>query len=189
VKFKSAYQKLTPAERSYVDNYVKAVDNMAIAQGRSFADALALAPTDDPMLVRPLIEAAIYEQTTEVIKSRQVSPERVLQEIHAISFANLGSYLSICEVTGEPIFDAAKWSPQQHAAIKEFEVTIGHEKKTIKIKLHDKLRGLEMLVRLIETLETNGFIKSQLREAILQIPNNVTAEVAAEIYAKTLEQV
>lgn len=77
----------------------------------------------------------------------EITAERVLREIAKMAFSNLGDYITI-QKDGTAEIDLRKLTRNQAAALSEVTVdddSLGGQK--VKIKLHDKLKGLEQLGR------------------------------------------
>lgn len=198
--FQNAYSQLRAKELLFVQAYL-ATDNPRMAalaahpelQSRpQLADVRAL-----DMLKRPLVRAAIAEKLHEVMSRYEVTTDRVVQEIAKVGFANMGDYIQLTS-DGEPYIDLSGLSPEQMAAIAEVTVEDfkegrgedARDVRRVKFKLHDKLSGLDKLMKRLgayapERRELSGPGGTPI--PVAQLTVEMTAESAADYYAQMLE--
>lgn len=201
----TAYDQLRPTERIFVDAYIATDDPRGAA-------LTAFQKTPMPNLIRgtngdvrameylkrPLIQAAIAERLKEIAARLEISAEKTVQEIAKVAYANMGDYVTIND-DGVPEVDFSNISYDQMAAVAEItseEVVEGrgNDAKLIrktKFKLHDKMNGLEKLVRIQglnapERLEVAGKNGGPIQVQAITVV--MTPEQAAIEYAKSLEE-
>lgn len=75
-----------------------------------------------------------------------VSAESVLLELKRIGFSNIAHYVSYSQ-GGVALRDSATLDEDAHRAIAEVSETLTDSSRSLKFKLHDKLKALEMLGR------------------------------------------
>lgn len=198
LSFASAYRQLRPAEKVFVDGYVRNLENDAAKRGERISNALyrvipdSVLEASGGMLERPMVRAAISERVNDLAAATELTPARVIKELMTIGFASMGDYMEVRE-DGQPYFDLAKCTPEQLAAIASIEVEEialrnGMSRK-FKLKLHDKLSALDKIAKYIGLLEAeNPFWRSENARPVDQaaLPNGVTTEHAADLYAQMI---
>lgn len=147
----SAYDLLEPLERSAVDEYVKfAVDQQIKKKQRIIAAINLPIPSEyirrsRDALYKPLLRAAIAERITEVSRSHDISPDRVIEEHGKIAFASVQDFMEQGPY-GELVPKALKdWPEDKVGAIKSIETKPGTFGLAVKITMHDKLLSLKTL--------------------------------------------
>jgi hypothetical protein len=194
--FVSAYRQLRPAERAYVDGYVADLERDAQRKGERISNALhravpaAIIEASRGMLDRPLVRAAIAERINDLAAQSELTVHRVVKELMNIGFSSIGHYQTIGE-DGMPYYDLSQCTPEQLAAIQaiELETIEGRNGTTrrLKIKLHDKLGGLDRLARFMGMLENDNphWRAEQARpiDSVPTLPADAAANDAAEAYA------
>lgn len=197
VSFASAYRQLRPAEKQYVDGYVQDVEREAHRNHERISNALyrrvpqATIDASRGMLERPMVCAAISERINDLARDAELTVPRVLKELMAIGFSNIGDYMALSE--GEQAtFDLSRATPEQLSAIKSIEVTETGDpfsrshKRTFKFHLHDKMAGLAMLAKYVGMLSEDNphWRADQARPAVQgALPATTTAEGAGDMYA------
>ena len=192
--FQTAYQQITPAERSFVDNTVRQVAESARRHNRPIITALGVPLPDalhqhDPRgwLKRPLVLAAITEQIQSLALREEINLDNTAREIHAVAHSNMEDYFKLDDM-GDPYFDLDNLTREQMAAIAQIEIEksdgLTRSSKTkVKIKLHDKIAALKMEMALMGVEDgDNPYRKSErtTRTASLTDAN------AADEYARLI---
>ena len=187
MKLETAYQTLTPAERSFVDRYVEALEIAAQRSGLSMRAAFEIAPKTDDEIRRPMVRVAINDQVEAIHRARTVNPERILQELQAIAFGHLGQLITVCDISGTMSYDLSKLTPQEWAMVKKITFDMDPNGRPMKVSIdtHSKMDALSTMVRLLEA-ENAGPMTKKVRELITGIDPEATIEEAADLYAKAL---
>lgn len=199
--FRTSYDQLRPVERFFVDAYVASLDPRLAVRSMPFVNKnKSDQATAVDLLKKPIVQAAIAEIMQARAKRYESDTERLRQELSAIAYASQSDYMRLDE-NGEPYYDLTGVSAEAMAAISEVSVEDykdgrgenARDVRKVKIKLHDKLRAIEMLLKL------NGAISPDSNTVNIQVNNNgggssgtpltiaATPQEAAEAYAAALE--
>lgn len=201
-EMRTAYDQLAPTERAFVDEYVASDDPRGAAirawpkkAGEVKPNVLDTRALD--FMKRPLIQAAIAERMAAAMDRLEISADRILREVAKIAFSNIGDYVRIT-AEGEPYVDLSDVNSDQLAAVAEVTVEDfkdgrgdeARDVKRVKFKLHDKLNGLDKLMRYRglyapEKLEVTGKGGAPIKTVNVNV--EMTAAEAAEVYARELE--
>ena len=112
----------------------------------------------------PAVQAELTRRKQQMIERNQITEDWIVQRLARIADASIGDILEI-DRDGKPFLNWEKMTPSLKATIKKFEQTeftdgrgakAGKAKKT-KVELDDKLRALELLMKVLgigkETVE------------------------------------
>jgi len=200
-EFKTAYEQLRIVERKFVDQYLIAGDAISAylqSWPQAGVSARAIRVRVKDLMSRPLVQASIKERQRELSRASMISAERVIEEVAKVAFSNLGDFLHVT-ADGDPMLTLANATRDQLATLSEVTVedyTDGRgddarDVKRIKLKQHDKMRGLDALMRHFglhapERLEVSGRGGGPIQTQNLHV--NATVEEAAELYANSLRE-
>ena len=196
LSFASAYRQLRPSEKAFVDSYVARVESEANRANERISNALYrpipadIVEASRGMLDIPLVRAAIAERINDKASESELTVHRVIKELMGVAFASIGDYFEV-DALGEPVFDLTKCTPEQLAAIESVEIEESApglsrpSKKKIKIKLHNKLRGIEMLAQYMGLLERDNphWRADQARPVSPTLPAAATVQQAGDRYS------
>lgn len=105
--------------------------------------------------VAEAIRLAMQERNQRV----EISQDRILEELACIAFGDLRDIVTWSE-SGVKLKSSAELTPEQAAAIAEVAETVTKEGGSKRIKRHDKVKALELLMRhkgmLNDKLNING---------------------------------
>lgn len=196
----SAYKQLRPIERLFVDAYLADLENDATAAGRRVVDYLHMTGKNprlagyyaDKLMKQPLVRAAISERIEDMTRAMELSAYKVLREVSHVAMSTMANYFTF-DGYGDPVLQLHNCTPEQLAAIGSIEIeenTLTGKKK-VKFKLHDKMKGLDMLMRHMGLYADDN---AQLRPVVPpgQMPAAITqassTAQAADLYARTLRR-
>lgn len=196
----TAFDQLKPSERIFVSAYV-ATDNpvRAIIAANPALDSnphLAQVRAFD-MLKRPLVQAAIAQKIEKLAEKYDVSVEALVRELAFVAKANMADYVRITP-EGEPYVDLSEATPEMMAAIQSVKVEDvkegrgedAREIRRVTFQLHDKLRGIDMLMKrhgAYAPVGMNVNVTGGLTVQHEPVKETMTAEQAADHYQRSLE--
>ena len=138
-------RKLTPKQQAFVAEYL--VDlNATQAAVRAGYSAKTAGAIGDENLKKPEIAAAITLSQAERARRTEISQDRVLEELSRIAFGDLRDAV-VWGPGGVALLDSALLTDEQAAAISEVGETVTKEGGSVRIKRHDKVKALELLMR------------------------------------------
>ena len=146
--------KLTPKQIKFIDEYLIDLNatQAAIRAGYSKKTAQRIGSEN---LSKPLIQEEIQKRRNKLQSKCEITQERVLRELAAIAFASGADFAKV--VTGGT-FDTVKMiptdkiPPEKLAAIAGVKMTANG----VEVKLHDKVRALEMLGKYLGLFDGSG---------------------------------
>lgn len=146
--------KLTPKQIKFIDEYLIDLNatQAAIRAGYSKKTAQRIGSEN---LSKPLLQEEIQKRRNKLQTKCEITQERVLRELAAIAFASGADFAKV--VTGGT-FDTVKMiptdkiPPEKLAAIAGMKMTANG----VEVKLHDKVRALEMLGKYLGLFDGSG---------------------------------
>jgi phage terminase small subunit len=172
-----------PREERFVTLYV---DN---PNGTQAAIAAGYAPnsahvTASRLLKRAKIKEAIARRNAELMVELDFTPQRIVREIAKIAGGNMADFVSIDD-EGNPHIDLSGVKRRQLAAVGAVEGPIveeGRVMKAPKIRMHDKLKALDMLAKMAklypaERTELTGADGGPIQSASVNV--NHTMDIAS----------
>lgn len=182
--------RLTPQQARFVDEYV--IDNNAAGAAvragysKKYSERLAYR-----LLSTSKVAEAVAEKRKAIAARNDVSADRVIQEIARIAFADTTKVVRI-EQGRVVVEDTARLDDDHRAAVSEISETTTANGGTLKVKLHDKVKALELLSRYLgilnDKLNLTGRIEvehhdSELETLLAEDPE--ARRLAAELYSRT----
>lgn len=154
----SAYAKLSPRRRTFVDAYFACKLNgtrAAIKAGYSKKTARTQA---EQLLTKLDIKQAIAERMATMQQESRLTASDVVEELRRIGFSDI---TKIVKWAGNVVTvkDSAKIPPESRVCISEITQTETATGSTLKIKLHNKIAALELISKIL------GFDQSKSDEA------------------------
>ncbi|UZP67367.1 terminase small subunit [Desulfovibrio mangrovi] len=137
--------RLTPQQKRFAEEYLIDLDADAAARRAGYSEAGCRRAA-----VRNMRHAGVREAIREAREQRiervQVTQDMVLRELAAIGFTTMAD---VCRWSGDSLelLDSGSLSTEQAAAIAEITETTTSRGGTVRVKLHSKLKALEMLAR------------------------------------------
>lgn len=139
---------LTTRQERFIEHYL-ALGKGAEAARRAGYSARSAHSIADKLLNTPRVAAAISTANQERAKDLAIDAKHVLAEFAAIAFANPRAVLDWDEA-GVRLKPLATLDPQACAAIAEITERQSGTGKRVTVKLHNKLRALELLAKYLE---------------------------------------
>lgn len=142
--------KLTARQEKFVKAYV-AYGNATKAGLEAGYGQKSAHVTANKMLKNPKIIAAIEQERKPIFNRYEVTAERIVQELARVGFTSMGDLMEV-DANGNPDLKLKDLTDEQKTAISEFQTETyakGDDASVtkVKVKLHDKLKALEMLGR------------------------------------------
>jgi phage terminase small subunit len=138
-----------PREQRFVLEYTKTGNGKqsAVVAGYSVRSAHTLASR---LLKKVYIREAIERRNAELMADLDFTPQRIVREIAKVAGVNMADFISI-DHEGNPHIDMSGAKRRQLAAVGAVEGPIVEEGRVVKapkIRMHDKLKALDMLAKL-----------------------------------------
>ena len=136
---------LTPKQKRFIDEYLIDLNatKAAIRAGYSKQTACFIGYEN---LTKPQIKDAIREAQGYLSRRTEVTQERVIAELAAIAFSNIGDVIS-WGPDGVSVKRADELSPEILSAIADVSKSSSREGGMLRVRLYDKLKALELLGR------------------------------------------
>lgn len=132
---------LRPRDRLFTQAYLNCGDPAAAARAAGYAPSRA-ENAGRKLLQRPAVRETLRRAEAERPRLRPVTEQTILGELMAIAFSDFTDYVRVEE--GQAVVtDSRALTYSQRAAIAGIKET----GKGVEIKLHDKEKALELLVR------------------------------------------
>ena len=185
----TARPALTPRRWEFVRQYVALNNATAAARKAGYSERSAY-NEGSRLLKNDEVRAAVEWYRGSESERLGVTPARVLEELAAIAFADLGDYVRI--VDGSPIFDMSELPAGATRAIASIDET----SSGVRFKLHDKQAALVTLARSFgllgndspavavvvgaaESVELSTLTADELRAGILALGGGVSESLTA----------
>jgi phage terminase small subunit len=156
-----AYALLQPGHKAFLDAYCQSwnADKAGVAAGYGVHSGYRLLRRDD-------IRAALIERQALAAASKEVEISEVVATLTRVLRANMLDYMSI-DAEGHPHFDFARLTRDQASVISELNVETrkaargggevpAAEVASLRLKLHDKLRAADKLLRHLGAVKPKG---------------------------------
>lgn len=166
---------LTSKQAAFVQEYLVDLNGTqaAIRAGYAKRTANRIAAEN---LTKPVIQEAIKNALEARNQRTTVSQDRVIEELARIAFGNLRDF-SMWNSTGVTLKDSETLTEAQAASISEVSHISNKGGDTKRVKQHDKVKALELLMRhmgmLTEKVEHSGEVAAPTLNLILNQVKNV----------------
>lgn len=154
--------ELTPKQARFVVEFVAAECNAAEAARRAGYSESCAKEIGHENLTKPHIQRALASYCGPLLRRSEVTAERVLQEYARVAFIRLDDVATWDEEGRVRVKPSAELEPDALAALRclEFRETTTRtkqgdeiERRRLKVKLHDKLKALDVLAEVTELVE------------------------------------
>lgn len=146
--------KLTPKQKRFIDEYLIDLNatQAAIRAGYSKKTAQRIGSEN---LSKPLLQAEIQKRRGKLQQKLEISQEKVLSELAAIAFANGADFAKVVK-TG--LLASVEMVPTDELPPEKLPAIAGIKANQygVEVKLHDKVRALEMLGKYLGLFDNSG---------------------------------
>ena len=170
------HRSLPPKQELYCQAFVVGATGVAAVTAAGYTGDLPR--QHERLQIQPKIKKRIAEITREHLKNFDVQPQDIISELARIAFSDIRNYLDIGD--GQDLrVSLAKITADQARAIASVERTESRNGAvTLKFKLHDKVRSLELLAKNLGLL----IDRTQLEAKIALVDARpLTQELLAEL--------
>ena len=143
--------QLTPKKAFFVQEYLVDLNGTQAAIRAGYSPRTAAVQAAE-LLRKPNIQLAIQEAFAVRAQRVSISQDKVLQEIARVAFAHMGQFATWTK-EGMTLVASEELTPDQIAAVVEVSESKTQQGTQVKVKLHDKLRALELAARHLGLLE------------------------------------
>lgn len=163
--------KLTAKQERFVDEYLVDLNATAAAKRAGYSEKSASRIAIE-LLNKTHVSAAIQERRAKLKGKLEITQEAVLQELAAIAFANGTDFVTVTGaglLSVKPTSEVAKEKLPAIAGIK-------YNQTGIEIKLHDKVRALELLGKHLGVFGTGAAAPDPEENNIFEVIEQSTRE-------------
>lgn len=135
---------LTAKQKAFVQEYL--IDLNAVQSALRAGYSQAKAKNASEFLKIPLVKEAVDKAQEKRSKRTELTQDRVIQELANIAFADLRD---VAEWSGDSLTLKASHTltPEQASMISDLSVTATATGNNVKVKRHDKVKALELIMR------------------------------------------
>jgi phage terminase small subunit len=160
---------MTPKQQRFVKEYL--IDlNATQAAIRSGYSKRTANEQGARLLANASVKAAIDRGMKKIAERCDITAEKVLREISLVAFANMKTFTK-WGPSGVEIMDSGGLTKDQSAAIAEVSETVTKEGGSKRVKLHDKLKALELLgkhlILFTDKLEVKDMTPTEVEEEVI----------------------
>ena len=163
--------KLTPKQERFVDEYLVDLNATAAAKRAGYSEKSASRIAIE-LLNKTHVSAAIQARRDKLRGKLEISQEAVLQELASIAFANGTDFVT---VTGAGLLCVKATSEVPKNKLPAI-AGIKYSQLGIEIKLHDKVRALELLGKHLGVFATGGSAAAAEENNIFEVIEQSTRE-------------
>jgi hypothetical protein len=191
-----AYGMLRADERTFVDAYIRDLENEASRADQHILLVLqdrpldGMAGRDAVFLSMPYVRAAIVERAREIASQTHLSRAAVIREWAKIAFFNAHDAVDV-SMSGYVDIDLSKLTPDQWAAVQSVEVEENPRGgRKIKAKFHDKVAALKEFSRMTG-LDSDAAYQEQKTKIkdLFQISNDISETEISDSYNQIMNEI
>ena len=163
--------KLTEKQKRFVAEYLVDLNATAAAKRAGYSEKSASRIAIE-LLNKTQVSEEIKKRRGELQSKLKITQEKVLQELAAIAFANGTDFVT---VTGAGLLDV---KPTSQVSKEKLPAIAGikYSQTGIEIKLHDKVRALELLGKHLGVFATGGSAAAAEENNIFEVIEQSTRE-------------
>jgi len=149
------FLEVNDKQKRFAEEYVVDMNGTAAAKRAGYSEKTSYS-IQGQLLSKLEIQSAIAELKAKQSERTNITADNVLKELAKVAFANMKDYASWCEESGVK-FNSSDAESVDGAVVSEIssvksilksdDEKFSTEKITLKVKLHDKIKALEMLGR------------------------------------------
>ena len=129
---------LTPKQRLFVDAYLVSLNASAAARQAGYRWPQF---QGQELLRKTTIQTAIQAKQAQLADANAVTPERVIQELALVAFANMADY-AVWDSAGVTLKASTTLTAAQTRVVGEISQTTSRDGGTVRFKLHSKVAAL-----------------------------------------------
>lgn len=133
--------RLTPKQRLFVDAYLVSLNASEAARQAGYRSPRLLG---QQLLANPSLQSAIQARQAQLADANAVTPERVIQELALVAFANMADYAA-WDSAGVTLKASTALTAAQTRVVGEISQTTSKDGGTVRFKLHSKVAALAHL--------------------------------------------
>ena len=156
--------KLTPKQQRFVDEYLVDLNATQAAIRAGYSKKTAQTQSSR-LLLNVMVQETLRKRQSKLQNKLEITQERVLQELAAVAFANGTDFVKVVGAGSAIAIPTDELSPEKLPAI----AAVKNNQFGVEIKLHDKVRALELLGKHLGTFDgtaARGQLENNLFEAI-----------------------
>jgi len=136
-------KQLTPKQQRFAENYLIDLNATQAAIRAGYSKKTAQQMSSE-ILLKPVVQARIQELMEKRSERTQITQDMVVKELAKAGFSNMRDYAE-WGPSGVTLIDSDELKEEQAAIVSEVSETVTQHGGTIRCKLHDKIRALELL--------------------------------------------
>jgi len=159
---KTTQRPLTEKQKRFVQEYLIDLDGEQAAK-RAGYNVRSATQTAHSLLQNAKIVGAIEKEKENRSARTEISQDRVIKELAAIGFTTMAD---VCTWNNDSLalIDSHNLSHEQAAAVAEITETTTSKGGTVRLKLHSKLKALELLAKHTGLFEEKADMEQQASE-------------------------
>lgn len=162
--------KLNDKQKRFVDEYLVDLNATAAAKRAGYSEKTAYS-MGQRLLKKVEIQAAIQKRQAKLQSKLEITQERVLEELAAIAFANGTDFVTVTAAGLLNVKPTSQVPKEKLPAI----AGIKYNQLGVEIKLHDKVRALELLGKHLGVFD-NGSAAANQENNIFEVIEESTRE-------------
>ncbi|MGI9298588.1 MAG: terminase small subunit [Gammaproteobacteria bacterium] len=134
---------MNPKQAKFVEEYLVDFNAAAAARRSGYSERTARSIGQE-LLTKPDVQAALADRSKELSDDLDVSPQRVIRELAIIAFQDQDNY-STWGPNGVELRESSELGEALTRAVAEVTETRTKDGGSIKFKLYDKIKALELI--------------------------------------------
>ena len=153
-------KQLTRKMERFAQEYVTDLNGTQAAIRAGYSPKTAKSKASD-LLKDPRVQAAVEARLQELAERAKMTQEQVFQELVKVAKADMSTFAE-WGPGGVVLKDSKGLRPEDTAAVAEISQTVTEAGGTKRIRLHDKLKALELLGRYFSMFSDNVNLKKDV---------------------------